>query len=156
MTTPDFAVRDREEFERQTSNFAGYLEVQAGRLIDAGNPNAAGRMLVLRKRVLFDYLQIGEAWPAPVPPPDNDDVPAPRGKRPRAAGEHRHKFVGQPDGRTICAVAGCGKEKSNRGPKPADTPPVDTRTAPLPLQAGAADRFAGGSMGSSSTGERGR
>lgn len=70
----------------------------------------------------------------------------------RPGRDHRHKFG--PD--NICTVPACGKVKSANGRKPAapaaDAPPVDTRTMALPIPPlgdAAADRFSGGSHGSS-------
>jgi hypothetical protein len=88
----------------------------------------------------------------------------PRAGKPRAAkaagAEHRHKFV---DG--VCTVAGCGKAKGagGRGNKRPDQPDAAARTVPMPLTApersvaslaAAAERYSGGGMGSSGTGDR--
>jgi hypothetical protein len=62
------------------------------------------------------------------------------------ASSHRHKFGD--DGR--CTVVGCDKVRSKRGRPPAEPVlPPDLRTAPLPLGDAAAERFAGGGLGSS-------
>jgi len=87
---------------------------------------------------------------------------APKPRAPRAAGdEHRHKF----NAAGVCEVvpkgasAPCGKVKSNRGPKPAADapPPVDPRQTTHPatgINPAAADRFANGGQGSTSTQDR--
>lgn len=85
--------------------------------------------------------------------------PAAPSKR-RANGEHRHKFGA--DGK--CTVPGCTHVKSagGRPRREAARPDAEARTVPMPIVnsrpelagADAADRYAGGGMGSSSAGDR--
>jgi hypothetical protein len=144
-------------------------------LIGGGDPISAGLLLAAAATIQAQQRQL-HAVPVTLAEIDADadddsDVAAPAARKPRKArtgAEHRHRFV---DGRCVVAVGvgpaavPCGKAKGagGRGNKKPDQPDAAARTVPMPLTvpersvaslAAAAERYSGGGMGSSGTGDR--
>lgn len=124
-----------------------------GDLIAARGGDALVRLVCVEVSISITELRnaigdiLTDVGPLPVLPLDD----APAARAPKAGGDHRHTFSAA----GVCAK--CGKVKSANGRKPggvvaAEAPPVDTRTLSLPVPPmgdAAADRFSGGSHGSS-------
>jgi len=158
MTSVDVA-REIDEHMTEVRNFCSHLTALAERLIDAGGVEQAGQLLVLDRIVAQRNTKFVLSMSVGAPDGDGEQAEPARKRRaaPAAGGapadKHRHTFV---DGK--CTKCGKLKGAGGRGQrKPGSPADVEARTPPLPLRTlgvGAADRFAGGGMGSSGTGDR--
>lgn len=147
--------RDLDELRNESNNFRSALLTLAERAVsevgERGEP-AAGRLMVLERAVYRHWLAIDGLISELLPREPEPEVKPAKGRKPAAepAARCRHKWETNAGGKQMCAL--CGKEKSPNGRKPAaERPSAEERTAPLPGVIGdaAADRFAGGGLGSS-------
>jgi hypothetical protein len=150
--------RELDEHLRAVRNFQSHLTSLGERLITVGGIEQAGRLFVL-DRVVYRHntefmLAMGDAT---APDVDEGERPAGKPRKPRAAGEHRHKFdasnvcVAEVDGKPCGKVKGAGG-RGNKKPDAAERTQPLPLTAPeraIPSLAAAADRYAGGAHGSS-------